>query len=139
MNAAEHLLGTAALARHGSRTALLCADESVSYAELGTMVQRAAAAWVSLGAKRGDRVLILLPDSPEFAAAWLGALYAGAVAIAVNARLPVEDQRYMFEDSAARLFLADTEFAPRIAAFAGECCIDLSRWRTGARCCAPFA
>ena len=129
MNAAEHLLGTAALARHGSRTALLCPDEAVGYAELGTMVRRAAAAWVSLGAKRGDRVLILLPDSPEFAAAWLGALYAGAVAIAVNGRLPAEDQRYMFEDSAARLFLAEVRFAPRIADFAGERCIDLSTWR----------
>jgi acyl-coenzyme A synthetase/AMP-(fatty) acid ligase len=129
MNAAEHLLGTAALARHGGRTALLCADESVSYARLGTMVQRAAAAWVSLGALRGDRVLILLPDSPEFVAAWLGALHAGIVAIAVNARLPLEDQRYMFEDSTARLFLADTDFAPRIAEFSAACCIDLSRWK----------
>jgi len=39
---------------------------------------------LALGAARGDRVLILLPDSPEFAAAWLGAVYAGLVAIAVN-------------------------------------------------------
>src|SRR5450432_3659670 len=98
MNAAEHLLGTAALDRHGSRTALLCAGEPVSYAELGTMVQRAAAAWVSLGAVRRDRVLILLPDSAEFAAAWLGALHAGIVAIAVNDRLQVDDLLYMFED-----------------------------------------
>jgi benzoate-CoA ligase len=129
MNAAEHLLGTAALARHGSRTALLCADKSISYAELGTMVQRAAAAWVYLGAVRGDRVLILLPDSAEFAAAWLGALHAGIVAIAVNGRLAVDDQLYMFEDSNARLFLAGDEFATRVAAFAGERCIDLPKWR----------
>src|SRR6185295_12312402 len=101
MNAAEHLLGAAALARHGSRTALLCANEAVSYAELGARVRQAAAAWVSLGAERGDRVLILLPDSPEFAAAWLGALCAGVVAIAVNGKLPVEDQIYMLEDSGA--------------------------------------
>jgi len=130
MNAAEHLLGSAALARHGSRKALLSADASVSYAELATMVQRSAAAWVSLGAARGDRVLILLPDSPEFAAAWLGALHAGIVAIGVNGKLPPEDQLYMFEDSAARLFLAGDGFASRAAAFAGERCIDLARWRT---------
>lgn len=129
MNAAEHLLGAAALARHGSRTALLCAGEAISFAELGTMVQRSAGAWVALGAKRGDRVLILLPDSPELAAAWLGALYAGIVAIAVNGGLPDEDQRHMFDDSAAHLFLAEAAFASRIAAFAGGRCIDLPGWR----------
>lgn len=129
MNAAERLLGMAALARHGSRTALLCADESVSYAELGKRVRQAAAAWVALGAARGDRVLILLPDSPEFAAAWLGALHAGIVAIAVNDRLAAEDQIYMLEDSGARLFLAGKELAPRTAASAGERCIGLARWR----------
>jgi acyl-coenzyme A synthetase/AMP-(fatty) acid ligase len=129
MNAAEHLLGTAALADHGGRTALLCAGDTVTYAELGAMVRRAAAAWISLGAERGDRVLILLSDSPEFAAAWLGALYAGIVAIAVNGKLPAEDQHYMFKDSGARLFLAADDFTPVIASFAGERCIDLSKWR----------
>ena len=136
MNAAEHLLGTAALARHGNRMALVCPDESVSFADLAVRVRQAAAAWLSLGAVRGDRVLILMSDSAEFAAAWLGALHAGIVAIAVNNRLPVDDQRFMFDDSAARLFLAATSAAPAVAAFAGERCIDLLKWQ-GAQRTAP--
>lgn len=139
MNAAEHLLGTAALARHGSRTALLCANESIGYAELGMRVQRAAAAWVCLGAAPGDRVLILLSDSPEFAAAWLGALHAGIVAIAVNGGLPVENQRYMFEDSAARLFLVEAGLAPGIAEFAGTRCIDIPKWMQTLAAVRPMA
>ncbi len=129
MNAAEHLLGTAALARHGRRTALLCGNEQVSFADLGARVRRAAAAWRAQGARPGERVLILLRDSPEFAAAWLGALYAGSVAIAVNGKLPASDRRHMFEDSAACLFLAEDELAPALSAFAGESCIGLSNWR----------
>src|SRR5258706_4301424 len=129
MNAADHLLGTAALARFGSRTALLCSGEAIDFAALAAMVQRAAAGWTSLGAARGERVLILLRDTPEFAAAWLGALYAGTVAIAVNGRLSVEDQRFMFEDSAARLFLTEAESAASVAAFAGERCVPLSQWQ----------
>ena len=133
MNAAEYLLGTAALARHGSRTALLCTNETVSYAELGARMRQAAAAWLSLGATRGDRVLIFLPDCPEFAAAWLGALYVGIVAIAVNGKLSAEDQIYMLEDSGARVFLAGEGLAPRAAASAGERCIGLTTWRRALR------
>lgn len=139
MNAAEHLLGSAALDRHGSRTALSCATESVTYADLGRQVRKAAAAWIALGAARGDRVLILLPDSPEFAAAWLGAVYAGLVAIAVNGSLPVEDQRYMFEDSDARLFLAGEESAMRAASIPAERCVDVPRWRQALTAAQPLA
>jgi acyl-CoA synthetase (AMP-forming)/AMP-acid ligase II len=35
----------------------------------------------------GDRVLLLMRDTPEFAAAWLGAVHAGAVAVALNSKL----------------------------------------------------
>ena len=129
MNAAEHLLGANALALHGARTALLCGDEAVSYAELATRVQRAAAAWRSLGAKPGERVLISLRDTPEFAAAWLGALHAGVVAIAVNGKLSAEDQRHMFVDSAARRFLAEDAVAQTAAAIAGDRCVPLAEWR----------
>lgn len=130
MNAAEHLLGAAALARHGRRTALLSGDAKVGFAELAAGMRQAAAGWTALGARPGDRVLILLRDTPEFAMAWLGAVWAGAVAIAVNGKLPVGDLRYMFEDSAARLFLAEDEFVSGVSAFAGDGCIGLARWRS---------
>ena len=129
MNAVEHLLGAAALARHGTRTALVCAGDSVGYAELASRVRRAAAAWRFLGARPHDRVLIQLLDTPEFAAAWLGALHCGAVAIAVNGKSTGDDQRYMFEDSAGKLFLAEAGSAGGVAAFAGERCIDTAKWR----------
>jgi acyl-coenzyme A synthetase/AMP-(fatty) acid ligase len=129
MNAAEHLLGAAALARHGRRTALLSGDEKVGFAELAAGMRQAAAAWRALGARPGDRVLILLRDTPEFATAWLGAVWAGAVAIAVNGKLPVVDLQFMFEDSSARIFLTEEELVPGIAAFAGAGCVGLSHWR----------
>jgi len=129
MNAAEHLLGAAALARHGRRTALVCGEAKVSFEELAAGMKQAAAAWGALGTTPGDRVLILLRDTPEFAAAWLGAVWAGAVAIAVNGKLPVADLQFMFEDSAARFFLCEDEFEHVVAPFSGKGCIGLSRWR----------
>jgi 3-hydroxybenzoate/4-hydroxybenzoate---CoA ligase len=139
MNAAEYLLGAAALERHGTRTALVCGNEQVSFAQLGASIGRASAAWTGLGARAGDRVLILMRDGPECAAAWLGALHAGAVAIAVNGKLAVHDLRYMFEDSGARLFLAETESLPLVAGFAGERCVDLRTWREALANASPIA
>lgn len=128
MNATHSLLGDAALVHHGARTALYCGEDAVSYDRLGAGVRRAAAAWRALGAAPGDRVMILLQDSPGFAEAWLGALWAGVVAIAVNGRLSAEDHRFMFEDSAARTLLAGEEFLASGRNFAGSRCVDQMTW-----------
>jgi benzoate-CoA ligase family protein len=111
MNAAELLLGSVALERHGEHTALICGDERVSFADLAARVARSAAALAALGVRPGDRVLMLLRDTPEFAAAWLGAVRAGAVAVALNNKVSEADYRYILADSGARLALVEDVFA----------------------------
>jgi acyl-coenzyme A synthetase/AMP-(fatty) acid ligase len=120
MNAAEFLLGEAALARHADRAAIVCGGRTLSYAELAADVARAANALRSLGVAPGDRVMLLLRDSPEFAAAWLGALHAGAVAIGLNSKLTEPDYRPMVEDSAVRLVIADGALEASLGALRGE-------------------
>ena len=132
MNLAEHLLGPAALARNGGRIAFRCAGASITYAELAEQVARAAAAYRALGVAPGERVLLLLRDTPEYAAAWLGAVHAGAVAIGLNTRLSEAEYRYVCADSGVRVSLVEdpfvearpdlaAEFAQRgILAVAGE-------------------
>src|SRR5258706_2546978 len=110
MNLAEHLLGPAALARHGSRIALRCSGASITYAGLAEQVGRAAAAYRALGVAPGERVLFLLRDTPEYAAAWLGAVHAGAVAIGLNTRLSEAEYRYVCADSGVRISLVEDRF-----------------------------
>ena len=111
MNAVEHLLGAKALERHGSRVALICGTQTPTYRELAARVARAANALRALGVAPGDRVLLLMRDSPEFAAAWLGVLHMGAVAIALNTRLSVNEYGYIRADSGARLTIVEDLFA----------------------------
>src|SRR4026209_2110462 len=59
----------------------------VSCSGLGGRVARAANALRALGVQPGDRVMLLMRDSPQFAVTWLGALHAGAGAIGLNTRL----------------------------------------------------
>jgi benzoate-CoA ligase len=120
MNLAEHLLGSQALARHRDRIALRCADSSMSYAELAERVGRASAAFRTLGLMPGERVLLLLRDTPDFAAAWLGAVHAGGVAIALNTRLSEAEYRYVCADSQVRISVVEDRFVLARPDLAGE-------------------
>jgi benzoate-CoA ligase family protein len=111
MNAAEKLLGKDALAQHGQRTALICGDEQLSYADLAQQVRRAAGAMTGLGLRPGERVLLLMRDTAEMAAAWLGVVRAGGVAVALNTKLSEEDYRHIHADSGARITLIEDVFA----------------------------
>ncbi|HEX7053866.1 MAG TPA: AMP-binding protein [Burkholderiales bacterium] len=106
-NGAERLLGESALARHGERAALVCGDEVLTYAQLAGEVRAASAALRRLDVSPGDRVLFLMRDTPQFAAAWLGAVHAGAVAIAANSRLSEADYRHILADSAPRRVIVE--------------------------------
>ncbi|HEX2648346.1 MAG TPA: AMP-binding protein [Burkholderiales bacterium] len=110
MNAVEHLLGAAALERHGTRVALVCRGESLTYRELAARVARSANALRALGVEPGDRVLVLMRDSLEFAATWLGVLHAGAVAVALNTRLSEAEYAHIRADSGARLAIVEDFF-----------------------------
>jgi len=111
VNAADQLLGTEALARHGDRVALLCGDEAVTYRDLAASAARSASALAEIGVRPGDRVLLLMRDTPEFAAAWLGAVRAGAAAIALNTKLSEDEFRHIRDDSGARLAIVEDLFA----------------------------
>ncbi|MDX1374393.1 MAG: AMP-binding protein, partial [Burkholderiales bacterium] len=111
MNAAEELLGEGALARHGQRIALISGDAQLTYAELARQVCRAADVLAGLGLRRGDRVLLLMRDTPEMACAWLGIVRAGGVAVALNTKLSEDDYRHIQADSAARITLIEDVFA----------------------------
>jgi benzoate-CoA ligase len=111
LNGAELLLGERALARHRGRTAILCGDEAIGYDELAAEVRAASVAVRRLGVAPGERVLLLMRDTPQFAVAWLGAVRAGAVPIALNNRLAENDFQHILSDSAARLIVVEDVFA----------------------------
>lgn len=117
MNGADHLLGADALARHGQRVALIFDNEQITYSELSARVRRACSALAAFGVEPGDRVMLLMRDTPELAAAWLGCLWRGAVALALNSQLDEDDYRFVRSDSGARLAIVEDTIAARFPAF----------------------
>ncbi|HEY0082912.1 MAG TPA: benzoate-CoA ligase family protein [Pyrinomonadaceae bacterium] len=78
-------------------------DERYTYADAVRQSNRAGNALVrECGVRVEDRVLIVLPDCPEFAWVWFGASRAGAVITMVNPLLPAADYVYYLEYTRAR-------------------------------------
>ena len=98
MNAAGYLLATG----QASATALECGAERLSYGELREAVARAAGAWRARGLAQGERVLVFAPDSIPWVIAYLGAIWAGGVAVGLNSRLFERELRIVLSESGAR-------------------------------------
>lgn len=85
----------------GEKTALLGIDQRVSYASLYENILRYASLLQLQGISRGDRVLVALPDSPEFIYAFLGSLYAGMIPVPCNDRMETDAIEFILRDSGA--------------------------------------
>src|SRR5580658_992580 len=99
------------------KTAILRPAGSVTYAALGSVVNRVAQALRDCDCQPGDRVLIALPDSLEFVAAFFGAAKIGAIAVPVNPMARSTDYCHYLENSGARFAIVD---APILGEFAAE-------------------
>ena len=115
LNIAEHFLDAPA-ASYPGRPAIVGEPREVSYSELATLANRAGNALRGQGVSRGDRVLIVLPDSAEFVAAFFGAAKIGAVAVPVNPFARSSDYIHYLENSQPRAAIIHTnalaEFLP---------------------------
>jgi benzoate-CoA ligase family protein len=91
------------------RTAIFFKDRRLSYAELDAMAARCRGALAAHGIKPGDRVCLVMSDSPEMIAALLAIMGMGAVAVPCSTLLPPEGLSYVFKDSEARLVVVSPE------------------------------
>jgi len=111
-NIAAHLL--AVNAERGDKLAYIDDTTRLTYRELDERVRRCAAGLQRLGLRREDRVLMAMHDSIDFPIAFLGALYAGIVPVAVNTLLTTDDYAYMLEHCRARAALVSRALWPTI-------------------------
>jgi long-chain acyl-CoA synthetase len=87
----------------GERTALIdvAADRHYSFSELAERSARIANALQELGVRPGDRVAMMLGNSPVCAELPFGITLAGAIMVNVNERLKQDEVAYILEDSGA--------------------------------------
>lgn len=85
-----HFLEEAAR-KYPDRACTIFKGAVISYKEMNEKTDHMAAALVEMGVKKGDRVGIFMPNTPQFMIAYFGILKAGGVVVAVNPTYPVDE------------------------------------------------
>jgi long-chain acyl-CoA synthetase len=98
------------------RPALLFKGAKVSYGELDRLSDACAAAFASLGIKRGDRVGLLLPNCPQFFIAQFGAWKIGAIAAPLNPIYTEHELEGPIRDHGIETMVTLTRFYARVKA-----------------------
>jgi len=96
--------------------ALSCGrDEHATYTEFAQQAARIGGALrTTFGLAAGDRVAIVMKNSPEYLEVLYGLWYAGLVAVPVNAKLHAREIAYILEDCGAALCFVSAELAGAI-------------------------
>src|SRR3984893_13650387 len=93
------------------RTAILDGERRFTYREFGERSRRLAGLLRGLGAKYGDRVAALCPNSHVMLEMHNGVPMAGCALVPMNIRLSSQEMAYILENSGARMLFATREFA----------------------------
>ncbi|HEV8485099.1 MAG TPA: benzoate-CoA ligase family protein [Blastocatellia bacterium] len=126
-NLFDYFLGDERLASIGARTAIEFRGSHITYLELRLEVDYWTEHLLAAGVEEGDRVALLLYDSPEFIATMLATVSVGAIGVPINTFLSPDEVMFILSDSGARLVIAEEEL---------EWKINLSEGRVSEHCSA---
>jgi benzoate-CoA ligase len=100
------------LAVRPDKIAYIDEDGRYSFAELSERVNRCANALTGLGLSMEARIMLCLTDTIDFPSAFLGAIKAGLVPVAVNTLLTSSDYSFMLSDSRAQALVVSEPLLP---------------------------
>ncbi|WP_029458462.1 acyl-CoA synthetase [Dietzia alimentaria] len=108
--------------RNGERIAYIdgVGGVTTTYAELEDRTNRLADALTTLGVQRGDRVAMLLLNSPQMMEIYIAVAKLGAISVPVNFRLHPSEVAYVLEDSGSSFLFYSTIFADAVDAATAE-------------------
>ncbi len=99
---------------HPDRTACIYYKQRLNYRELSAEARRVAETLQRLGVRPGDRVGILLPNTPEFLAALNGTWMAGGIAVAISPLMVAEEVSDLLELTECRIIISLDVLAPTV-------------------------
>ncbi|MDE3108888.1 MAG: benzoate-CoA ligase family protein, partial [Acidobacteriota bacterium] len=113
-NAAEFFIDRHIKEGRGASAAIRTLEREVSYDELLATVNRFGNSLTKLGIRAGDRVLIILKDSPEFFSLFWGAVKIGALPVPLNGLAAASDFEFVIRHSKCSAVFYSEEFAGTI-------------------------
>jgi long-chain acyl-CoA synthetase len=82
----------------------------ITYKEMNERTDRLAAGLAALGVKKGDRVGIFMPNTPQFVLAYFGIIKAGGIVVATNPLYSKREIEYQVNDSSVEVMIVMSNF-----------------------------
>ena len=123
-NLADHFVDRHIREGRASKIAIRCGEaiptirsgeSDRTYGQVAADVNRVGNALLNLGLQQGQRVLLLLQDCPEFAAAYFGVIKVGGVAVPTSTAARASDYDYFLRESEARFLIAHSSIFNQVA------------------------
>ncbi len=95
-------------------TALIFKDQKTTYTELLSTIDRFSTGLARLGVSRGDKIALMMRNSPEFVIAYYAAVRLGAVVVPLNFMLKPREVEYILSNSGAVGVVAQATYVPTI-------------------------
>src|SRR5690349_5591485 len=111
----QTMLDDAAL-EHPDSTATIFFNRKRSYRSISDAAWHFANGLRRLGVKTGDRVAIMLPNTPQFVIAFYGALRAGAIVVPCNPLYTPPELQHQLADSSATVIVVLSRMYPVVKA-----------------------
>jgi long-chain acyl-CoA synthetase len=129
---------------HGTRIAIHHQDRQITYREFSGIVENSTRKLAALGAAKGDRVAVLMLNSPEYLDLYYSTALAGTIIVPLNTRWHLNEINFTLNDSGSKILFVDQRHAslsPQIRAGvpclehivfigAGQCPEELVDWLT---------
>ncbi len=94
-----------AVERYGDKTAIIYLGEAFSYSRMKDLIDRFASALYGLGVKKEDKVMLYIPNCPQFLIGYFGAQKIGAIPVPVSPIYTPHEIKYLINDSEAETVL----------------------------------
>jgi len=102
--------------KYPDRACTIFKGAKITFKEMNAITDRVAGALVAMGVKRGDRVGIFMPNTPQFVMAYFGILKAGGVVVATNPLYTPAEIEHQANDSGIEVMFVMTNFYKTIKA-----------------------
>jgi len=106
--------------KYDESVATIFFDQQMTYGQIRDQVRRLATALKGMGVQKGDRVALMLPNSPQFIISYYGVLEAGGTVVNISPLHVERELEYEFNDSGSETLIYLDLFDERIQAVKGK-------------------
>lgn len=101
--------------KYPDKEALVFGEQRFTYKQWHEQADHLAGHLQQKGITRGNKVVLMMPNVPDFAILYLAIVRAGGVAVPINARFSVEEVAYILEDCQAKGMIVHEQLYPSVA------------------------